>query len=59
MVHQRALSDPQFVTAYAKENKAIEECCRYITGKANKQQKVGRAVISDKEVYEMAVQYPR
>lgn len=54
---QRAVNDPQFATAYAKENKSIEECCRYIIGEAHKQQENGRAVISDEEVYGMAVHY--
>lgn len=54
---QRAVSDPQFATAYARENKSIEECCRYIIGEAHKQQEDGRAVIPDEEVYGWAVHY--
>lgn len=54
---QRASSDPLFAQSYAKENKSIEECCRYIIGEASKQRDGNCAIISDDVVFGMAVHY--
>ena len=53
----RAATDPLFAQKYANPNKTIEECCKYITGEAYARAKNGMAVISDEEVYGMAVHY--
>ena len=51
----RAAQDEQFAVTYAKENKSIEECCKYILGEARK---LGNEVcMSDEEVYGLAVHY--
>lgn len=52
-----AATDPLFAAKYANPNKSIEECCKYITGEAYARAKNGVAVISDEEVYGMAVHY--
>lgn len=54
---KRANEDEQFAQSYAKEKKSIEECCRYIIGEASKQQDGNTAVMSDEEVYGLAVHY--
>ena len=51
---QRAASDEQFAVAYAKPNKSLEECCRYILSEVKKS---GRHGFDDAEVYGMAVHY--
>lgn len=53
----RAKSDELFAAKYANPKKSIDECCRYITGEAYARAKDGTAVISDEEVYGMAVHY--
>lgn len=53
----RARTDELFATKYANPKKSIDECCRYITGEAYAKAKNGCAVISDEEVYGMAVHY--
>ena len=53
----RAATDPLFAAKYANPNKSIEECCKYITGEAYARAKNGISVISDEEVYGMAVHY--
>ena len=53
----RAASDPQFAQRYNNPNKSIDECCKYITGEAYAKAKNGTAVLSDEEVYGMAVHY--
>lgn len=51
----RAVSDPQFATVYAKPNKSIDECFRYILGEARKR---GTSVcMTDEEVFGLAVHY--
>lgn len=51
----RASQDEQFAVTYAKENKSIEECCKYIIGEARK---LGTEVcMSDDEVFGLAVHY--
>lgn len=56
---QRANEDEQFAISYAKENKSIEECCRYIIGEVFKQREGNEQVVgmSDAEVYGLAVHY--
>lgn len=53
----RAANDPQFAERYSNPNKSLDECCKYITGEAYSRAKDGTAVISDEEVYGMAVHY--
>ena len=53
----RAKSDELFAAKYANPKKSIDECCKYITGEAYARAKNGCAVISDEEVYGMAVHY--
>lgn len=53
----RAASDPQFAERYNNPNKSIDECCKYITGEAYAKAKNDTAVLSDEEVYGMAVHY--
>lgn len=52
-----AKSDELFAAKYANPKKSIDECCKYITGEAYARAKDGTAVISDEEVYGMAVRY--
>ena len=53
----RAKTDELFAAKYANPKKSIDECCKYITGEAYARAKNGCAVISDEEVYGMAVHY--
>ena len=53
----RAANDPQFAERYSNPNKSLDECCKYITGEAFARAKNGTAVLSDEEVYGMAVHY--
>ena len=51
----RAKTDELFAKTYAKPNKSVEECCKYILQEARKR---GNAVaMADEEVYGMAVHY--
>ena len=51
----RAATDGQFAVSYAKENKNLDECFRYIMGEARKH---GSSVcMTDEEVYGLAVHY--
>lgn len=56
-----ARQDKAFARAYAKKNKSIEECCKYIIEQASKQAfsapKGRMAAIADDDVYAMAVHY--
>lgn len=56
---KRAQEDPQFATTYAKPNKSIAECCKYIFQEVEKgKKKSERCVgVSDDEVYGLAVHY--
>lgn len=52
---RRAATDAQFATAYAKENKNLDECFNYILGEAKKR---GASVcMTDEEVFGLAVHY--
>lgn len=53
----RAATDELFAAKYNNPQKSIQECCEYITGEAYARAKGGTAVISDEEVYGMAVHY--
>ena len=51
----RAATDEQFAVSYAKENKNLDECFRYIMGEARK---LGSSVcMTDDEVFGLAVHY--
>lgn len=54
---QRAKEDEQFAKSYAKENKSIEECVKYISQQARKRAENNVAMIEDAEVYGWAVHY--
>lgn len=56
-LENRARTDELFAEKYANPEKSIDECCEYITGEAYARAKDGMAVISDEEVYGMAVHY--
>lgn len=53
----RAATDELFAAKYNNPQKSIQECCQYITGEAYARAEGGTAVISDEEVYGMAVHY--
>lgn len=50
----RALEDKLFATSYAKENKNLDDCVKYILGSVKES---GRNGFTDDEVYSMAVHY--
>ena len=50
----RAKTDELFAQTYKKENKSIEECCRYIIQEVKK---TGRQGFADEEIFGMAVHY--
>lgn len=50
----RAKEDALFAQTYKKENKSIEECCRYIIQEVRKTKRQGFA---DEEIFSMAVHY--
>lgn len=54
-----AEQDSAFAKSYAKPNKSIKECCKYITQEVRKSLEKGSncVVASDVEVYGMAVHY--
>lgn len=52
---ERAKNDELFAKAYAKPNKSIDECYRYILGEARK--KGTEVGMSHEEVYGLAVHY--
>lgn len=53
-----AKKDKQFAVTYAKKNKSIEECCKYIMGEVKKNRNGQNCVaLSDDVVYGMAVHY--
>ena len=56
---KRAEEDPQFAITYAKTNKSIEECCKYIFQEVEKGKKKGERCVgvSDDEVFGLAVHY--
>ncbi len=50
----RAKTDELFAKTYAKANKSIEECCRYIIQEVKK---TGRQGFADDEIFGMAIHY--
>lgn len=55
---KRAESDRLFAESYRKENKSIQECCKYIYSQARKIAKGGNAVgVDDDTVFGWAVHY--
>lgn len=52
-----AKEDKLFANTYSKSNKNLDECCDFIKNEAQKRAKNGCAVLSDKEVYNLAVHY--
>lgn len=55
---KRAESDRLFAESYRKENKSIQECCKFIYSQARKIAKGGNAVgVDDDTVFGWAVHY--
>ena len=56
---KHAQEDPTFAPIYAKPNKSIAECCKYITQEVEKNcRKGGRCVaVREQEVYGLAIHY--
>lgn len=56
---KHAQEDPTFATTYAKPNKSVAECCKYITQEVEKNcRKGGRCVaVCENEVYGLAIHY--
>lgn len=56
---KRAEEDSQFATTYAKPNKNIKECCKYIFQQVEKNKPKGERCVgvSDDEVFGLAVHY--
>lgn len=56
---KRAQEDPQFAITYAKPNKNVEECCKYIFQEVEKNKPKGErwVGVSDDEVFGLAVHY--
>lgn len=56
---KRAEEDQVFAQTYAKPNKSIKECCKYICGIVEKQRKNNEKCVacSDEEVFGLAVHY--
>lgn len=53
-----AETDELFAKTYAKKNKSLKGCCKYIMGEAQKAAKGGKCVaLSDEQVYNLAVHY--
>ena len=50
----RAKEDQLFAQTYKKENKSIEECCKYIIQEVKK---TGRQGFADEEIFGMAIHY--
>lgn len=56
-LENKAKAEAEFATIYAKPNKSLEECWKYIVSEARKQAVNQCACISDEDVYNMAVHY--
>lgn len=56
---KRAAEDPQFAVSYAKPNKSLEECCKYIYQIAEQSNKKKQRVLGAKgeEVIGLAIHY--
>lgn len=51
---ERAASDPQFATAYAKPGKTLKQCCNFIIAEVRK---TSRTAFANEEIYGLAVHY--
>jgi hypothetical protein len=56
-LENKAKAEAEFATIYAKPNKSLEECWKYIVSEARKQAVDQCACISDEDVYNWAVHY--
>lgn len=57
-LNKLAETDELFAKTYAKKNKSVKECCKYIMSEAKKAAKGGVSVaLSDEDVYNLAVHY--
>ena len=56
-LEQRAQEDKLFAKSYRSKSKSIDECCSYIIREAQKRAKDGQTVMSDEEVFGLAVHY--
>lgn len=54
---KRAAEDELFAKSYAKENKSIKECCRYLVGEAYDRCKSETSIMDDATTYGLAVHY--
>lgn len=56
---KHAQDDPTFAPTYAKTNKSIAECCKYIKQEVEKNCRKGGScvAVSDEEVYGLAIHY--
>lgn len=54
---ERAANDPQFAKRYQAPGKSIRNCCKYIVGTAKKNAVNGTCIMTDDEVYGLAVHY--
>lgn len=54
-----AKEDEQFAENYAKPNKSVTECCKYIYQQVEKNKKAGERCVgcTDEEVYGLAIHY--
>lgn len=53
-----AKTDKLFAVTYAKTNKSIEECCKYIYQEVQKQRKGQNCVgVKDEDVFQLAIHY--
>lgn len=60
----RATRDPLFAKTYAKPNKSVSECCKYIIGEIRKKSATGMAVccgldkdLDSSDVIQLAIHY--
>ena len=56
-LENRAKTEAEFAKMYAKPNKNLEECWKYIVSEAKKQAVEQCACIADEDVYNWAVHY--
>lgn len=54
---ERAANDPQFARNYAKKDKDINKCFKYIVGVASKRAVYGACCMTSDEVFGLAVHY--
>ena len=54
---KRAAEDELFAKSYAKENKSIKECCRYLVGEEYDRCKSATSIMDDATTYGLAVHY--